>query len=171
MRVRKSTERARSEDGRQLKLALAPVFAAHGASHRLLAEALDIAPSLLSRRLDPAEHTSHLQLVDVARMPADLRVALLKRLLADDGFDVVATTQATDATNALRTASSLLSSAASTATQMLDACSDGVVDRREAAPLRMAAIAVRDQAATIVRVCDRAMLDGLVKMSSKGGEA
>lgn len=171
MRAKSDTERSRTEDGRQLKLDLREVLAAHRTSDRAIADAIDVAPSLLSRRLDPEEKGAHLQLVDLVRMPLDVRVGILRKLASRDGFEVVATGQAMDATSGVKAASALLSAAATTATQTIDASADNTLDRREATKLRMAATDLRDRANGIINICDAAIRDGVVKMRQHVGEA
>lgn len=167
MRSKSTTERwSREDDAKQLKLDVRDVLAANKASDRHLADDVDIAPSLFSRRLDIAEKQAHLQLVDIVRMPLEVRVGILRMLAARDGYDVVKGGVAMDAKSAVLAASALLSSASATATETIAASEDNRLDRSEAVPLREKAAALRDQASSIVRICDSAIREGVVPLSA-----
>ena len=175
MSSKQATEQgSRVEDAQRVKLDVRSVLTAHKASDRRVAETIDIAPSLLSRRLDPDEKNAHLQFVDVQRMDAEVQLDIIRKWAARLGCDVVPSGQAMNAASGVLAAASVLSAAAEAATGTIIASADGRLDRAEAAPLRATYVQVRDHANTMIRTCDTAMREGvtpLASMNAKGGDA
>ena len=165
MKSNVATERkSREADAHDLKLAVREVLTAGKASDRRIAEHIDIAPSLLSRRLDPDEKQAHLQLVDVVRMPDEILLGVLRAIAARVGCDVVPSGQAMDVTSAVLAASGMLADVSATATSLIAASEDGRLDRGEALPLRARAVNARDRLSGLIRQCDVAINDGVTPL-------
>jgi hypothetical protein len=166
MKSRCTTERSRTEDGRLLKLEVRHVLGAHHVIERELADDLDIEPSLLHRRLKVEDKGAHLQLVDIARMPADVQLDVLRMLAARLKHDVVPSSTGMSAINGVMAAVRMLTSVSEVATETIKASADGRLDCVEAVPLRARGIAAREQLNSLINTCDVAIRDGGAPLSS-----
>jgi hypothetical protein len=165
MRGKSSTEHpSRAKSAESVKLTVREVLTKHEASDRKLADEIDVAPSLFSRRLDTAEKSAHLLLVDVERMPDEMVVDIYRALLARRGFDVVPSGVSMDARSAVMVASSILAAASALAPEVMKAGADDRLDRTEAVPLRELARVLRDHGGAVMNECDKAIQDGVVPL-------